>query len=77
MNAHATTKETTMTTDQEIKGHEQETINDMVDSVAALVSSDGSGDLGLIVRLALADDPTASAEDIADIVREARQEAAP
>lgn len=49
----------------------------MVYEVASLVGyGDGSGDLGIIVEQALTDDPDATAEDIAEIVREARQDAA-
>jgi hypothetical protein len=47
----------------------------LVDGVAALVGDDGTGDLGVIVRQALIDDPSATAGGIAEIVREARAEA--
>jgi hypothetical protein len=47
----------------------------MIGEVASLVSDDGTGDLGVIVRQALEDDANATAEEIAEIVREAREEA--
>lgn len=43
--------------------------------VAAIVGDDGTGDLGGITAQALKDDPSATAEDIAEIVREARADA--
>jgi len=43
--------------------------------VASIVGDDGTGDLGVIVRQALRDDPNATPEEIADIVREAREDA--
>lgn len=45
---------------------------DLVAAVSAMVGDDGTGDLGIIVREALADDATVTAAEIADIVREAR-----
>jgi hypothetical protein len=46
------------------------------DMCAALVDlDDGTGDLGVIVRQALADDPDATVQDIREIVAEAREEA--
>lgn len=47
----------------------------MIAEVAALVGDDGTGDLGIIVRQALTDDSNVSAEDIAAVMRDAREEA--
>lgn len=48
---------------------------EMCAKVEALVEDiDGSGDIGVIVRQALKDDPHATAEAIAEIVREARED---
>lgn len=47
---------------------------DLCIEVAALVGDDGTGDLGIIVRQALSDDANATAESIAEIVREARRD---
>lgn len=47
----------------------------MIREVAAVVGDDGTGDLGIIVRQALADDPAATASEIAEIVVEARETA--
>ena len=44
--------------------------------VCAIVKDDGTGTIRVIVDHALIDDPNATAEDIAEIVREARQDAA-
>lgn len=43
--------------------------------LASCLGDDGTGDLGIIVRQALQDDPGATDEDIAEIVREAREDA--
>lgn len=51
-------------------------VRELLPRVAALVGDDGTGDLGVIIRSALAKDASVTAEDIADIVREAREEAA-
>lgn len=48
----------------------------MLADVARQVGDDGTGDLGIIVRQALADDPAATVDDIVTIVREAREDAA-
>jgi hypothetical protein len=47
----------------------------MIAEVAVLVGDDGTDNLGVIVRQALIDDPDATPEDIAAIVRDARDEA--
>jgi hypothetical protein len=47
----------------------------MIAEVAVLVGDDGTDNLGVIVRQALIDDPDATPEDIAAIVRDAREEA--
>lgn len=52
-----------------------ELVRNVCDEVAGLVGDDGTGDLGIIVRQALAEDPTVSAEAIAETVREARRDA--
>ncbi len=44
--------------------------------VGCIVGDDGTGDIRVIVDHALAEDPAATAEDIAEIVREARADAA-
>ena len=49
---------------------------DLIAEVARLVGDDGTGDLGIIVRQAVADDPSCKPAEIADIVRDAREEAA-
>ena len=51
---------------------------DLLAEVCALDPStdDGTDDLGIIVRQAIADDPDCTAQDILGIVREARQDAA-
>lgn len=54
----------------------QRDIKDVCDAVASMVRDDGTGDLGVIVRQALADDPAVTVDEIADIVREARRDAA-
>jgi hypothetical protein len=51
------------------------TTSELIDAVAALTGDDGTGDLGVIVRQALRDDPAAAAWEIAEIVREARADA--
>lgn len=50
--------------------------SDLFSAVSSLVGDDGTGDLGIIVRQALNDDPSATVDDIAAIVREAREDAA-
>jgi hypothetical protein len=51
-------------------------LTDTIATVALLVEDDdGTGDIGIIVRQALRDDPTATARDIAQIVRDARADA--
>lgn len=51
-------------------------IETLVSGAAALVGNDGTGDLGVIVRQALIDDPATTVKDVARIVREAREDAA-
>lgn len=50
-------------------------VSDMLARVSRLVGDDGTGDLGVIVRQALSDDPTTTADAIAEIVAEARRDA--
>lgn len=50
-------------------------IRDMIAAVETITGDDGTGDLGIIVRQALRDDPAATAEDIAAIVVDARADA--
>lgn len=45
----------------------------MLAQVLDAVGHDGTGDVGVIVRQALADDPAATVEDIVEIVRAARE----
>lgn len=47
---------------------------DVAVRVAAVIGDDGTGDLGIIVRQALIDNPNATDEDIITIVREAQNE---
>jgi hypothetical protein len=49
-------------------------INDLPRAVAALVGDDGTGDIGIIARTTVHHDITATDEEIAEIVREARAE---
>lgn len=44
----------------------------MVGHVSTLIADDGTGDMGIIVRQALRDNPRTTAEEIAEIIREAR-----
>lgn len=50
----------------------------MVRAVEAIIDDDprDDGTIGIIVRQALRDDPQATAEEIAEIIREARADAA-
>lgn len=48
----------------------------LIAAVVDLVGDDGTGDLGAIVRQAIGDDTSVTARAIADIVREARADAA-
>ncbi len=47
----------------------------LIAELAAVVGDDGTGDLGVIVDTALADDPSVSVAELVDIVREARSDA--
>lgn len=49
---------------------------ELLSVVASMVGDDGTGDLGVIVDQALADDAEVTAQEVAEIVREAREEAA-
>ncbi len=51
-------------------------VADLVVEVGALVGDDGTGDNGIIIREALRDDPGVTAAQIAEIIRESRQDAA-
>lgn len=63
-------------TTTEIKALLAPVVSEIVARLATLgIADDGTGDLGIIVRQALTDDPRATAEDIAEIVREARADA--
>lgn len=50
------------------------TYEDLIDRVVTAVGSDGSGDIGIIVRQALRDDPHVTVAEIVAIVRQARTE---
>lgn len=51
-------------------------INSLAFEVADLVGDDGSGDIGVITRQAVKDSPRVTAQEIAEIVRQAREDAA-
>lgn len=52
------------------------TARQLAAEVAAMGGDDGTGDLRVIVDYALRDDPNVTADEVANIVREARADAA-
>lgn len=49
-------------------------IAEMIKGVALRCGDDGTGDIGLIVRQAIADDPDVTVDEIVEIVRTARSD---